>query len=437
MKIISFRAENIKRLTAVAITPTGNVVEITGRNGSGKTSVLDSIWWALRGEKAVQDTPIRKGAETALIELNLGRLKVTRKFESKEGGHTTRLIVETEDGIRAKNPQSILDAIYGELTFDPLAFTRKKAKEQFDTLKQFVPDVDFDAFDRANAADFAARTDINRRASELRAQAAGIQVPELQVTERVDETELVKELAGAGDFNADLERKRAQRATEAADADRLESAAMGLRQRAADLRAQADAVEAEAIAAERQMHTKRGVLTDLPALPGPRDTTEIQRRIAAARASNALLDAAALARQSVERLAAQAVEQESKSAALTEAMKARTKQKEEVIAAAQIPVSGITFGDGSILLGGVPFDQASDAEQLRASIEIAAAMNPRLRIIRVRDGSLLDEDSMKLLAEMADKSEMQIWVETVSSDRPGAIVLEDGHVRGVAAQAAE
>jgi len=45
MKIISLVAENVKKLVAVEIKPDGNLVEITGKNGQGKTSVLDSIWW--------------------------------------------------------------------------------------------------------------------------------------------------------------------------------------------------------------------------------------------------------------------------------------------------------------------------------------------------------------------------------------------------------
>lgn len=49
MKIVQLTAENVKRLTAVSIAPDGNLVQITGRNGQGKTSVLDAIWWALAG----------------------------------------------------------------------------------------------------------------------------------------------------------------------------------------------------------------------------------------------------------------------------------------------------------------------------------------------------------------------------------------------------
>jgi hypothetical protein len=129
----------------------------------------------------------------------------------------------------------------------------------------------------------------------------------------------------------------------------------------------------------------------------------------------------------VHRHTAEKYEQES--AQLTQNIEARNKAKAEAIAAANMPVPGLGFGDGVVLLAGVPFEQASDAERLRASVAIAMAANPKLRVIRIRDGSLLDEDAMKLLAEMADKHDMQVWIERVDSSGAVGFVLEDGHVR--------
>ena len=49
--IKDFEAENVKRIRAVKLhpSPTGLTI-IGGNNGQGKTSVLDSIAWALGGE---------------------------------------------------------------------------------------------------------------------------------------------------------------------------------------------------------------------------------------------------------------------------------------------------------------------------------------------------------------------------------------------------
>ena len=82
MKIIRLQAENFKRLKAVSNTPEGNIVQISGKNGQGKSSVLDSIWPALGGAEVLPKKPIREGAEDATIRLDLGQYIVTRKFKA-------------------------------------------------------------------------------------------------------------------------------------------------------------------------------------------------------------------------------------------------------------------------------------------------------------------------------------------------------------------
>jgi len=129
--------------------------------------------------------------------------------------------------------------------------------------------------------------------------------------------------------------------------------------------------------------------------------------------------------------------------ALTAAMAKREEEKRAAIAAAKLPIDGVEFVGEAIHLNGVPFDQASDAEQLRASLAIAMAANPRLRVIRVRDGSLLDEDGLRIVEEMAGDRDFQVWCERVDSTGKVGFVIENGEVRSapankpVAQQAAE
>src|SRR5690242_18915275 len=229
MKIVSLQAENVKRLIAVEIRPDGNLVEITGKNGQGKTSVLDSIWWALTGTTHIQAAPIRKGADKARIVLDLGEIIVTRTFSRKEsGGATTSIVVENAEGARFPSPQRMLDALLGELTFDPLAFARMKPKEQFEQLRRFVPGVDFVAIENANRGDFERRTELNRFAKQELAAAQAIVVVPGTPEELVDESALVTELERAGEHNADIERRRAnrQRAAQDSATRRQEAAAL-------------------------------------------------------------------------------------------------------------------------------------------------------------------------------------------------------------------
>lgn len=405
MKIVGLVAENIKRLVAVEIRPDGNVVEITGRNGAGKTSVLDAIWWALAGTRAVQAQPIRDGAERAYVSLDLGELIVTRTFRRKDGDEwTTQLTVESADGTQYRSPQGVLDALVGELSFDPLEFTRLRPREQFDRLKALVPDVDFDAVEQANAADYDKRRDLNREAKRLRAQAEGIDVPADLPAEPVDESELVA---------ADRHRQAAQQAE--VERDRKRDEAEELRRRAQELDDEADELDGKAVRHRRSIPD--GMPDDLSeALQRARETNEALRR--------------AGQRRDLEQ---QAAEVEAEAEQLTIAMADRASEVGEAVAKADMPVDELTLSaEGQVYLDGHPLDQASDAEQLRVSVALAMAQNPKLRVIRVRDGSLLDDESMRLLADLADEHDCQVWVERVDSSGRVGVVIEDGQVAELA-----
>jgi recombinational DNA repair ATPase RecF len=92
MKIVNRKAENFKKLVAVEISFTDNNVIVTGKNGAGKSSVLDAIWWALSGKKHIQDKPIREGQTKAMIRLDLGTIIVERVFNEK--GSSLKVMAE-------------------------------------------------------------------------------------------------------------------------------------------------------------------------------------------------------------------------------------------------------------------------------------------------------------------------------------------------------
>lgn len=419
LHIVSLTAENVKRIVAVSITPTGNLVEIAGKNGAGKTSILDSIWWALGGAGALQKAPIRKGQDKASIRLDLGEYVVTRKFDRVEGDEfTTTLSVENADGGKLTKGQTLVSSFLGDLTMDPLEFLRKKPKDQFDTLKGYVEGVDIDAMDAANRADFEKRTDVNRRAKGKIAEADAIPIPATVPDTKIDEAAIVQEIASVGDFNAqiDLRADRRKQAENAAKAHR--NRASVLHQQAAELVREAEAEEAKAA----DLDTR---LSEAPPLEDKKDADSLKAKLDEAKKTNAIVDQ--LARRKTLKAEAEALEAESD--AITARIEARAKRKQDAIAAAKMPVDGISFADGAILLNGVPFDQASDAEQLRASVAIAMAGEPRLRVLRIREGSLLDEDGLKLVAEMAQAKGWQVWVERVDSSGSRGFVIEDGHVR--------
>jgi ABC-type cobalamin/Fe3+-siderophores transport system ATPase subunit len=433
MKIIRLESENVKRIHAVSITPTGDVVEITGENGNGKTSVLDCIWWALAGTAAIQEQPIRRGADKARIQLDLGDLIVTRTFKRKdENEFTTALKVENSEGASYKAPQDMLNALVSGLTFDPLSFLRLKAREQFDMLCVFVPDVDFQKIDDLNRGDFERRTEQTRKMKEAQAAADLIVIDETLPEDTTPEDDLLDEIANAGTFNAALQTEAGRRHTVRAEIQRGARLIASKHEEAKELRRKAALLDREADDLAAQIAADGQELDALPPIEPPKEIAQIRAKLLDVQKLNASIQQAAENRRKKATYTKLATDAALLSDELTAKINERNGAKAMTIKAAKMPIEGLGFGDGCVTLNGLPFDQASDAEQLRASIAIAMKKNSRLRVIRVRDGSLLDQNSMKILAEMAAQSQCQVWIETVRATSESAIVISDGSVKGAA-----
>lgn len=421
MKILKLAAENIKRLTVVEITPAGDLVEIAGKNGNGKTSVLDAIYWAMAGGGAIQAQPIRKGADSAHISLTLGNgEKVDFVVERSFTASGSYLSVKTPDGAKYPKPQQMLEDLLGALTFDPLDFMRSNPAKQFEILRGMLDlEVDLDALAKESDEIFKERTEKGRLLKTLNAaiDAAG----DVQPTTPVDAAAIVDRIGKIDEHNAEV---RQANAAIAAAKQKAADAAMRVKEAQRALEA---ALEAERAAKDQvEIMTAR----EVPALLeiGP-----LKQEIQLAEETNRRAERW----KQLESRRAQAAEAKAGIDDLTALLDSLEKRRIAAISKAKMPIDGLSLGQGEVTFRGVPIAQASDAEQLKVSTAIAAALNPKLRVIRIRDGSLLDDDAMKWLAGFAQETDMQIWIERVGDGGPGAIVMEDGHVRGAVVEAAE
>jgi len=425
MKIKQFTAENIKKLKVVEITPKGSMVQITGANGQGKSSVLDAIEYAICGTVSIPSAPVRKGAGKAKIRLDLGDVVVTRRFI--EGGGTS-LAVENAQGASYKSPQKMLDDLMGRISFDPLGFTRLHPKEQLEELRRLVKlEINLDEIDQLNEEDYKKRTEVGRLLRGLQSEQDAIAVPENLPAESIDLTKLTQELAEAGEKNAAISAEKNRRDYAKRRIEELRSAARKQRDEAERLRRLAETIDAEANRIETEADALGEGELKMPALEAFVDLAVLTGAIEEGRRHNKLIEDRDRRRQ----VEAKIAETENEQTRLTNAIEARNKQKTEAIAKAEMPVPGLGFGDGEVLYNDLPLNVASDAEQLRVSVAIAMAANPKLRVIRIRDGSLLDDKNLALIAEMAEKGDYQVWIERVDTSGKVGIVMEDGQVVSV------
>jgi len=414
VKIVSLKSENIKRLRAVEIHPNGqNVVVIGGRNAQGKSSVLDAIEYALGGKPKVE-RPLRDGATKGYIVLETEELRITRNFTAK--GST--LVVEDLKGGKHSSPQATLDKLYNALSFDPLAFSRQPAREQAEALKALVG-IDLTPLDNDRKQAFDERTLVNREVKSLEAQLSAMPA---ETIEPVSVAELTAELeAGMSAIN-NLRQMQDDRNASLQECNRFTAQVKDIDEQILALQKQRAKLVSAAVAAREKAES---ILRDLEALGDAPDLSGIRTRIHDAESINARAAQSQKRRELETHLAGKRDE----SANLTAKIDAIDEEKRLSLAEAKFPVNGLAFDENGVTFNGVPFAQCSSAEQLRVSVAIGLAMNKELNVMLIREGSLLDQDSMAVIAEMAESAKAQFWIEVVSNDGAGCtVVIEDGMV---------
>jgi hypothetical protein len=391
------------------------VFYITGKNMSGKSTTLRAIETALGGKKIMPESPIREGADEAIIQTKLGDL-VARWTCKRDGlgGYKTDVTVTTAEGAKFSGPQQMLSGFLGSLSFDPLAFLGLDPKKQYETLQGFVKGIDFGLMRDLSQDEFTRRTGHNVEAKRLRTAASTIAVPEGTPKQRVSIDRLSKELETAGAKNTERERLISGQ-NKHWDNARLSTARhVEITKEIERLQAERDRLQQVILAAEA--NAKAIVV------PDEIDTAQLRRDLNAANETNKHVEAF-MRRRDFEGMA---VEEEKKAQALTDSMAKRAAEVKAAIEAAEMPVPGLSIANGQVTMGGVPFTQASGREQLIASIGLAFSQNPEMRGVLVRQGGLMDTDGLAILEEMAEARGFQVFVEKVDQSGTMGFVMQDG-----------
>jgi hypothetical protein len=411
LHVMSLVAENFLRLRSIRIRPDGEIIEITGKNGAGKTSTITAIAWALGGKEFALDDPLRHGAKTGSVSVDLGPLKVTKTLKRNGVDVATALQVEFKNGSRPKSPQAILDELRGKF-LDPVAFMRMKPAARREVVAGLVPGLDLDSYAKRIEIDYAKRTDANREYKrEIGARDSIALPPGEAPTAPADSMALDAELASANTANALTQTKQRNREAALMKAGTLRDEAEMLRARARDL-------DAEAAALEKRV-------ADAGPLPALIDTTTLIARIRDASAHN---ERYRLFKEWDAHDAA-AAKHRADADALSAGMEAVEIEKADALAKAALPMPGLGFGDDDITIDGVIFEQVAFSQRLRASALIAMANPPAVKVILVREfGSLLDSDNIALLADLAAERGYQLWIES-TGEKPGTVIIEDGMVK--------
>lgn len=408
MKVLGLYAKNILRLKEVQIKPDGTMVPITGRNGQGKSSVLNCLWLALKAASAKKVMPeiIRQGEERAQIILDIGEYTIIRRFKKEASGEiTTSLAVEQADGTPVRRPQSFLDGLISSVSFDPTEFELMSPRDRRACLVD-VFGLSVDRFDEEIEEIKEERKGINAELKLLKGQLSAIAAPqENDPTDEKSAAELVSEL----DALTTLARRRIEAVNQRS----------ALQQRVQNL-------EKELVEARAALEDNAVRIESIP--------EDLESEIAVKRAELETVEARNSRARDIKRYH----ELSERAATLTEEVRSKNNaielkkiERDEEVEKATLPVDGLEIAVDGILFDGVPFDQKSQAERIKISMAVAMAANPQLRVIRIANGSLFDGENLKLIQKLAEEHDYQVWIELVDDSGSVGIHIEDGEVVAV------
>ncbi len=414
MRIFKLTANNFKKLTAVEITPDGNVVLITGKNEQGKSSVLDALEASLRGGRCLPKDPIRHGEHRAIIETELGEEKPEYKVTRKFLGANTTLKVETigETKSEIKSPQGFLDKIVGDLSFDPLAFMKQTPAEQRNQIMAFLG-LNLGEFD-IKIANLKEQRSVVRKEKESKLHEADsiVFTPDLPAEEQGCDV-LLMELQTIRNHNNDRTTLVSENAVIASRIEMTEKDITSARKAIEDWTKRLDALE----------NTQGDLQLQIKIIPPPLDTAEVEKKIATLSDTNEAIRRNAQKKQAMEAYET-AIETYR---TLGDQVKITETNKALKMSQAVMPIKGLSIMTDGLAYNSIPLEQECDSKKLKICVAIAMAMNPKLKVLRI-NGNELDSASLVAIGELVAGKNYDVWIEKVTDENTIGFYIEDGTV---------
>lgn len=394
--IHSLDIENVKRVKAVSLTPAAKgLTVIGGKNGAGKTTVLDAIVWALGGEKYRPSEAQRDGSMTPPhIKISLSNgLTVERK------GKNAALTVTDPSGKKAG--QQLLNEFISQLALDLPKFLQANAKEKADTLLQILGiGPQLRALDDEIARIYAQRTTVGQIRDQKAAHAAELPEYADAPDEEISVSELSHQLTEALKNNASNIAWRDKLAADQRRAEELQAALTALRASIEQTQARVDAA------------------VDI-------DVTAIQDDIERAEEINSKVRA----NLTKEHAQAEADAEAERYKQLTRTIEDKRADRMRLLEGADLPLPGLTVEDGELKYNGHSWDCMSGSEQLRVATAIVRKIKPECGFVLLDKLEQMDEETLIGFGSWLEHEGLQAIATRVSTGSECTIIIEDGAVK--------
>ena len=417
VKITALEAENVKRIKAVALTPSPTGLTLVGgNNNQGKTSVLDALAWALGGDRFRPDAAQRDGAiAPAHLKVTLSNgVVVERK------GKNASLTVTDPTGRRSG--QQLLNAFVEPLALDLPRFMDASDKEKADILLRIIGvGSELQVKDLEIKGLYDKRTFTGQLAAQKKHFAEEmISSPEAP-DEPVSASELIRQQQDILARNGENQRLRAQYAELEQQVQQCVDELKRTRERIATLQQLADELDAKHTKLFNQRETARKTVSQLQ----DESTAELEASIRDIEETNRKVRAN-LEKSRAEDEAAQYASEYDR---LTESIQQKRADRMALLNGADLPLPGLSVEDGVLTYKGKHWRDMSGSDQLRVAAAIVRRLNPDCGFVLLDKLEQMDMTTLQEFSAWLEAEGLQAIATRVSTGSECQIIIEDGMVK--------
>lgn len=410
IKINKLEIENVKRIKAVKIKPTANGLTIVGgNNNQGKTSVLDSIAWALGGEKYRPSQAQRDGSTippTLHIVMSNG-LIVERK------GKNSSLKVTDPTGNKAG--QQLLNEFVEQLALDLPKFMEASGSEKARTLLKIIG-----VGDQLTALDLQEKELYNKRLAigQIADQKKKFAKEQPYYPEApkglVSPSELIRQQQEILARNGENQRKREQ-------VEKYKNAVYFTRQSVDSMREQLEEEERKLKDAEENLRIAQINAEDLQ----DESTAELESSIANIEEINRKVRA----NMDKDKAEEDAQDYADQYANLTIQIDKTRQDKTNLLNSAELPLPELSVKDGELIYKGQQWDNMSGSDRLKVSTAIVRKLNPKCGFVLLDKLEQMDLNTLQEFGQWLEQEGLQAIATRVSTGGECSIIIEDGYVK--------
>lgn len=417
VKIMALEAENVKRIKAVALTPSPTGLTLVGgNNNQGKTSVLDALAWALGGDRFRPDAAQRDGA-VAPAHL---KVKLSNGVVVERKGKNSTLTVTDPTGRRSG--QQLLNAFVEPLALDLPRFMEASDKEKADILLRIIGiGTELHTRDLEIKALYDKRTFTGQLAAQKKHFAEElISYPDAP-EEPVSASDLIRQQQEILARNSENQRKRNQLDKLINEKNQLNFTLRDLDEKIEDLKEEYEQTQAKFTDLEKQIFQARKSAAQLQ----DESTAELEASIRGIEEINQKVRAN-LEKSRAEDEAARYASDYDK---LTEAITRKRADRMALLNGADLPLPELSVEDGALTYKGKHWRDMSGSDQLRVAAAIVRRLNPDCGFVLLDKLEQLDMTTLQEFSAWLEAEHLQAIATRVSTGSECQIIIEDGMVK--------